>query len=148
MPSTPLENPRPSVSDTMSADERTLYEPSDNESYDGRPSAELSDGDHDILESEDERERLLTKNEGVSGLFGKKGIKIGKRDHNAPTKIKTKGRRKGNDESSALMYEMEEGVGASASSLSRGSSESADRPMLATTSHKQVCRQLREARKC
>ena len=52
---------------------------SDNDDYDIRPSAELSDGDHDILESEDECERLLTQKEGIEGLLGS-SVKIVKRD--------------------------------------------------------------------
>lgn len=132
-------------SDTFSADERTLYDhpTSDDERYDdGRPSAELSEGDHDILESEDERERLLTtKQEGISGLFSKKkGVTIGKRaekKHSSGSKIERK--RGQNEESSSLMYEMEEGIGVSNSSLSRNSSESDQQRLLATTTHRKAC---------
>ncbi|KAJ4296225.1 hypothetical protein N0V90_006270 [Kalmusia sp. IMI 367209] len=140
MPPVPHDNARIADSDTMSADERTLCEHnSDDEGYDGRPSSEISVGDHDILESEDERERLLTQKEGISGLLNKKGIRIGKRDRHAPTKVKAKERKRGhNDESSALMYEMEEGIGVSSSSLSRRSSESDERRLLAATSHRQT----------
>ncbi|KAF1840618.1 Phosphodiest-domain-containing protein [Cucurbitaria berberidis CBS 394.84] len=121
--------PRPQViphrraSSDSSADEQTLCEQtSDDEGYDGRPSGELSEGDHDILESEDERERLLTQKDGISGMFGKglSGVKIGKRD-----KVEMKERRKGgNDESSALMYEMEEGIGGASSTSLRSSRSS------------------------
>ncbi|PSN59552.1 Phosphodiest-domain-containing protein [Corynespora cassiicola Philippines] len=117
-----------------SADERTLCERSDDdEGYShGRPSSELSDGDHDILESEDERERLLTKQDGLTGLFNKKSVKIGKRE---PESDKTaKERKRGqNEESSALMYEMEEGIGVSSTSVSRNSSESDEQRLLATS---------------
>jgi hypothetical protein len=125
--------------DTTSADERTLCEhPSDDDDYSGRPSAEVSDGDHDILESEDERERLLTQKEGISGLFNKKGVRIGKRQRNTPTTKERK--RSSNGETSALMYEMEEGHGMSASSLSHRSSESDERRLLATKTHRKACR--------
>ena len=80
-----------------SADERTLCErASDNESNDGRPSGELSEGDHDILESEDEREKLLTQKDGISGLFSNNApsIKIGKRHK--------KGRRRGGNRTISL----------------------------------------------
>ncbi|KAF2790939.1 Phosphodiest-domain-containing protein [Melanomma pulvis-pyrius CBS 109.77] len=133
-------------SDTFSADERTLYDhpTSDDERYDdGRPSTELLEGDHDILESEDERERLLTtKQEGISGLFSKKkGVTIGKRaekKHSSGNKIERK--RGQNEESSSLMYEMEEGIGVSSSSLSRNSSESDQKRLLATTTHRKTRR--------
>ncbi|KAF1975374.1 Phosphodiest-domain-containing protein [Bimuria novae-zelandiae CBS 107.79] len=117
--------------DSDSADERTLIDPlSDDERY----GSEVSDGDydHDILESEDEREKLLTRKDGI---FGNKGIRIGRRDRNAPTK--QRGKRGHNDELSALMYEMEEGVGASSSSFERRSSESDERRLLAAGTHRQ-----------
>lgn len=127
------------ASSDASADERTLCEHiSDNEDYDGRPSGELSEGDHDILESEDERERLLTEKDGVSSFFGRKGsgVKIGRREK----KVEMKERKRGNEESSALMYEMEEGIGASSTSLrSRRSSESDEKRLLAIRSQRQVC---------
>ncbi|KAF2663064.1 Phosphodiest-domain-containing protein [Lophiostoma macrostomum CBS 122681] len=101
-------------SDTLSLDERTLYEHSEGEEdhryAHGRPSSEVSEGDpdHDILESEDERERLLTEQKG---LF-RKGVKIGKRDQKKPVTEKMQRRKNSqNEEASALMYEMEEGVG-------------------------------------
>lgn len=127
--------------DSDSADERTLIDPlSDDERY----GSEVSDSgyDHDILESEDEREQLLTQRDGLGGLFNKKGMRIGKSDQNAPTK--KRGKRGHNDESSALMYEMEEGVGISTPSLDRRSSESDDRRLLATGAHRQVCKKSRE----
>jgi hypothetical protein len=140
MPSTPRDEAAKMTSpDMMSADERTLYEPSDDEGY--NPS-EVSDGDHDILESEDERERLLTQKEGFSGLFNKKGVRIGKRaSRDAPRRVqKEKERERGTDgETSALMYEMEEGVGVSRGSLENRSSDEDARRMLATTSHWKVC---------
>ncbi|KAF2199630.1 ectonucleotide pyrophosphatase/phosphodiesterase family member 1 [Delitschia confertaspora ATCC 74209] len=100
---------------------------------DGRPSGELSDSDHDILEEEEERERLLTTKEGMSGLF-KEGVKVGKRDQPARSRGMQRGnkRKSRHGESSHLMYEMEEGVAASGSSLSRNSSESDERRLLAT----------------
>jgi hypothetical protein len=142
----PEDASRPLVSPPLSADERTLYDhpTSDDERYDdGRPSGELSAGDHDILESEDERERLLTqKQEGISGLFSKKkGVVIGKpeerRFKNGKRIIDRK--RAQTEEESSLMYEMEEGVGASRSNLSRNSSESDKQRLLATKIHRKVC---------
>ncbi|RAR15027.1 Phosphodiest-domain-containing protein [Stemphylium lycopersici] len=121
-------------------DERTLYDhTSDDEGYDGRPSGELSKNDHDILDSEDERERLLTQSEGGKGILGRKGsgVTVGKW-----VKDKTKARRKGgNGESSALMYEMEEGIGASSTSFrSRRSSESDEQRLLASESQRRAHR--------
>ncbi|KAF2468129.1 Phosphodiest-domain-containing protein [Lindgomyces ingoldianus] len=121
-------------SDTYSTDERTLYDHADDDGYShGRPSTELSEPGHDILESEDERERLLTKNEGIAGIFSKKGVKIGKREPTKPDGDSNQRGKKGrNGEASALMYEMEEGVGVSDQSLSRGSSESDEQRLSAT----------------
>ncbi|KAF2636614.1 Phosphodiest-domain-containing protein [Massarina eburnea CBS 473.64] len=121
----------PRRSSESDADEQTLYDPSDDNasSYDGRPSEEFSEADHDILESEDERERLLTQKEG---FFQKKSVKIGKREKdNAPAPApkksrarKRKGKRGGSgEESASLMYEMEEGIGARSSSSSSIDSE-------------------------
>ena len=120
---------RMTSSDTMSFDERTLCEDvSEDESFDSRPSLDAPDSDHDLLASEDEREQLLTRKEGFTGLFNKKSIRIGKRDHNTPVKAKSKERkRRSNEETSALMYEMEEGVGMSNSSLSLRPSEPNER---------------------
>jgi hypothetical protein len=133
------EEPLRVPSSDAGADERTLYDhTSDDERYHGRPSGELSEGDHDILESEDERERLLTRDNGAKSRLGRKGsgVKVGKWD-----KKEMKERRKGgNEESSALMYEMEEGIGASSTSLrSRRSSESDEQRLLAIRSQKQAC---------
>lgn len=120
-----------------SADERTLYDPnSDDEGYDGRPSGEIMEGDHDILESEDERERLLTQKEGLSGMFSKKSVNIGKLSRKAEKKARMKA---GDEESSALMYEMEEGIGHSSTSLrSRRSSESDEQRLLASRAQKKA----------
>lgn len=139
MPSPPSQKAQRVSSADGSADERTLYEhTSDDENYDGRPSGDLSEGDHDILESEDEREKLLTRNDGGPGLFGRKGsgVKIGRLK-----KAEMKERRKGGrEESSALMYEMEEGIGASSTSLrSRRSSESDEQRLLAIRSRRKAC---------
>jgi hypothetical protein len=137
MSSRPHDDARRVASSEASADERTLYDhTSDDGGYDGRPSGELSEGDHDILESEDERERLLTEKDGLSGVLGRKGsgVKIGEWSKNMGMK---EGRKGGNEESSALMYEMEEGIGASSTSLrSRRSSESDQQRLLAIRSQK------------
>ena len=125
------------ASSDAGTDERTLYEHTDDdESYDGRPSGDLSKNDHDLLDSEDEREKLLTQDQEGKGFLGRKGsrVKVGKW-----VKEKTKARRKGgNEESSALMYEMEEGIGASSTSFTSGSSESDKRRLLGTESQRKV----------
>ncbi|OAL55864.1 Phosphodiest-domain-containing protein [Pyrenochaeta sp. DS3sAY3a] len=134
------------ASSDASADERTLCEnASDDEGYDGRPSGDLLDRDHDILDSEDERERLLTQKDGLSGMFRKgSGVKIGKPSRKKEMRERRKG---GDEETSALMYEMEEGIGVSSSSLrSRRSSESDERRLLAVRSQKKAS--TRRARLC
>jgi hypothetical protein len=139
MSSRPHDDPQRVASSDVSVDERTLYEhTSDDERYDGRPSGELSEGDHDILESEDERERLLSKDNGAKSILGRKssGVKVGKWDKRKEMKERGKG---GNEESSALMYELEEGIGPSSTSLrSRRSSESDEQRLLAIRSQKKV----------
>jgi hypothetical protein len=123
------------ASSDVSADERTLYDPESDD--DGRPSGELLAGDHDILDSEDERDRLLTQKDGLSGMFGKNGVRIGKLSQKAEKKERKKGH---NEETSALMYEMEEGIGQSSTSLrSRRSSESDERRLLASTAQRKAC---------
>jgi hypothetical protein len=126
------------ASSDVSADERTLYDPdSEDEGYDGRPSGELLDGDHDILESEDERDRLLTQKDGLTGIFGKQGVKIGKLSRKAEMKERKKEQ---NEETSALMYEMEEGIGRSTTSLrSRRSSESDEQRLVALRLQRKAC---------
>ncbi|KAF2831366.1 Phosphodiest-domain-containing protein [Ophiobolus disseminans] len=135
-PRSPDDAARP-TSDDVSADERTLYDPeSDMEDYDGRPSGELLEGDQDILDSEDERDRLLTQKDGLTGMFGKKGVKIGKLSRKAGMKERKSGQ---NEETSALMYEMEEGIGHSSSSLrSRGSSESDGQRLLVSKAQRKT----------
>jgi len=122
-------------------DERTLYDhTSDDEGYDGRPSGELDERDHDILDSEDERERLLTQKDAGKGLLGRRAssVKVGKWDKKKEMKERRKG---GNEESSALMYEMEEGIGASSTSFRSGRSSLSDEQRLpASESQRKVCR--------
>lgn len=98
------------ASNDASADERTLYDPnSDDEApYDGRPSGDFSEGDNGILESEDEREKLL---------MGRKGVKIGKRKEMKEVKRGKSGRRGAEEESASLMYEMDGGIEGSSESL-------------------------------
>jgi predicted AlkP superfamily pyrophosphatase or phosphodiesterase len=128
-------------SSDASADERTLYDhTSDDEGYDGRPSGELDERDHDILDSEDERERLLTQKDGGKGILGRRAssVKVGKWDKRKEMKERRKG---GDEESSALMYEMEEGIGASSTSFRSGrSSESDEQRLRANESQRKVCR--------
>lgn len=132
-PTSAREGARKTSLDSMSADERTLCE---HASDDGLSRSEASDGEHDILESEDERERLLTQKEGISGFFKKKTVRIGRRERAAPTtksEMKERKQEQGTEsEASALMYEMEE------ASLSRRSSESDERRLLATKTHRKV----------
>ncbi|KAJ8112368.1 hypothetical protein OPT61_g5245 [Boeremia exigua] len=113
---------------------------SDTDDYDLRPSAELSDDDHDLLESEDERERLLTQKDGVSGLFSS-GVKIGKRDGGRKRAEMTERKRGLSSGTSTPTYDTEEGVGESSSSLLRSgrSSESDEQRLLATRAHKKAC---------
>lgn len=124
-------------SDARSFDERTLvnHDSDGEDSYHhGRPSSEISDGDHDILESEDERERLLTQDDG---LFSKKSVKIG-RQENEKAKKKRQRKAGASEGTSSLMYEMEEGVGASNSTVSRRSSESDEQRLLATSAQRKA----------
>lgn len=125
-------------------DDRTLSDQishTDDEGYQAsRPSVELSEGDHDILESEDERERLLTKKDGISGLFNKKSVKIGKRETAKPNKAPKRARKKGrHGQRNELMYELEEGIAGSDASVSRNSSESDEQRLLATASQRKAC---------
>lgn len=110
------------------------YDDASDDDYDIRPSAELSDADHDVLESEDERERLLTQKEGISGFFGS-SVKIGGRD--GGKKAEMKERKRG---ASTPAYDTEEGGGESTSSLLRSgrSSESDQQRLLATRAQKKV----------
>jgi len=111
----------------------------DSDDYDLRPSAELSDADHDLLESEDERERLLTQKEGISGLFSS-GVKIGTRG-NGRKKAEMAERKRGLDTgASTPTYDTEEGVGESSSSLLRSgrSSQSDEQRLLAARAQKKV----------
>lgn len=116
------------------------YEDASDDDYDLRPSAELSDADHDLLESEDERERLLTQKEGISGLFSS-GVKIGKRDGGRKKAEMTERKRGSDTGASTPTYDTEEGVGESSSSLLRSgrSSESDEQRLLATRAQKKVC---------
>mgnify|MGYP004507586873 CR=1 FL=1 len=113
---------------------------SDNDDYDIRPSAELSDADHDLLESEDERERLLTQKEGISGLFSS-SVKVGKRDGGRKKAEMTERKRGLNTGTSTPTYDTEEGIGESSSSLlrSRRSSESDEQQLLAIRAQKKAC---------
>lgn len=113
---------------------------SDNDDYDIRPSTELPDSDHDLLESEDERERLLTQNEGISGLFSS-GVKIGRRDNGRKRTELTERKRNLNTGTSTPTYDTEEGIGASNSSLlqSRRTSVSDEQRLHAIRAQKQAC---------
>jgi predicted AlkP superfamily pyrophosphatase or phosphodiesterase len=116
--------------DTYSNDGRTY---SDDESDDGRPSAELLEGDRGILEDEEERERLLME---------KNKIKAGKREKadRRNGRRRDRKRRAGQGETSQLMYEMEEGVGALSTSISSNSSESDEQRLIATATQRKTRR--------
>ncbi|KAG9204127.1 hypothetical protein G6514_001764 [Epicoccum nigrum] len=122
---------------------------SDNDDYDIRPSTELSDSDHDLLESEDERERLLTQKSGISGLFSK-SVKIGGRDGGSKRAEMKERKRALDTGASTPSYDTEEAVGESASSLlrSRRSSESDEQRLLATRVQKKTKRSKRWRRAC
>lgn len=109
---------------------------SDDESDDGRPSAELLEGDRGILEEEEERERLLMAN---------KSIKAGKQEkaERRTGRRRDRKRRGGHGETSQLMYEMEEGVGASSTSISSNSSESDAQRLLATATQRKASSAIR-----
>ncbi|KAF1932190.1 Phosphodiest-domain-containing protein [Didymella exigua CBS 183.55] len=117
---------------------------SDSDDYDLRPSAEHSDDDHDLLESEDERERLLTQEEGTSGLFGS-GVKIGKRDGGRKKAEMTERKRGVSTGASTPIYDTEEAAGESTSNLLRSerSSESDQQRLLATKALKKAKRSRR-----
>ena len=116
---------------------------SDNDDYDIRPSTEVPDGDHDLLESEDERERLLTQKEGISGLFSS-GVKIGRRDGSRKRAELTERKRSLNTGTSTPTYDTEEGIGASTSSLlqSRINSASDEQRLHAIRAQKKVCQSM------
>lgn len=112
---------------------------SDSDDYDLRPSAEHLDGDHDLLESEDEREQLLTQSEGLSGLFGS-SVKIGKRNGGRGKAEMTERKRGVSTGASTPTYDTEEAAGESTSSLLRSgnSSESDQQRLQATRAQKKV----------
>ncbi|KAF3001512.1 hypothetical protein E8E13_009163 [Curvularia kusanoi] len=118
--------------------------------YDIRPSAELSDLDHDLLESEDERERLLTQDSrGISGLFGK-SVKIGGRDGGRQKKEMAERKRGRDTGGSSPAYDTEEGVGESNEGLlrERRSEESDEQRLRATRALKKTKRSRRWRRIC
>lgn len=128
--------------DARSLDERTLCD-EDGGAAHGRPSSELSEGDHDILESEDERERLLTKEKGISSVFGRTAVRVGPRDNMNTRAGKQRQREAGRGgEASALLYELEGGPGVSDASLSRRSSDSDEQRLLASKSQRKVGYQI------
>ncbi|KAF3046673.1 hypothetical protein E8E12_011517 [Didymella heteroderae] len=89
---------------------------SDSDDYDLRPSVEHSDGDHDLLESEDERERLLTQKEGISGLFSS-GVKIGRRNGGRTKAEMTERKRGVSTGTSTPTYDTEEAAGESSATF-------------------------------
>lgn len=123
------------------ADNSRYEDASDNDDdYDIRPSTELLGSDHDLLESEDERERLLTQKEGISGLFSS-GVKIGRRDNSRKRSELTERKRSPNTGTSTPTYDTEEGIGASNSSLlqSRRTSANDEQRLHAIRAQKKAC---------
>ncbi|OCK80520.1 Phosphodiest-domain-containing protein [Lepidopterella palustris CBS 459.81] len=115
----------------------------------GRPSSEIGQHDDEILNEEDERERLLTGGGDTRrflGLFSSKNnggdpIKKGKREKRRfKRESKRDGKHRRHGESSELMYEMEEGVGRSETDSSRNSSESDHERLLAALNQKKAWR--------
>lgn len=120
--------------DMFSTDELTLCGDEEKNSGQARASTDVSEDGHDILESEDERERLLTNE---SGFFGRTKVRIGSRKEDA-LEDKHRGRKESGKEREALMYELEEGVGSSNSSLLRNSGELKRRRLAGTTVKRKV----------
>lgn len=98
----------------------------DERSIRGKTSLEIALQDQEVLDSEDEREQLLSRGLPQTGSTSRDKVKISKWERRKlarEAKKDRKQRRKGEDE---VMYEMEEGVRPSDSELelSRNSSES------------------------
>lgn len=130
---------KPRADDSRAAGGLHHNDASDSDDYDLRPSAEHSGDDHDLLESEDERERLLTQKEGISSLFSS-GVKIGKRDGGRRNVEMTKRKRGRSTGTSTPTYDTEEAAGESSSSLLRSgrSSESHQQRLLASRAQKKA----------
>lgn len=122
-----------------STDDHTLCGDEERNAGRTRFSTDISEDGHDILESEDERERLLTNE---SGFFGKTKVRIGSRKEDAALEEKHRGREESSEEREALMYELEEGVGSSNSSLLRKSGELKRRRPAGTTAKRKPRRAL------
>lgn len=121
-------------------DDRILQDnTSDSDLHNGRPPNDLSDNDHDILESEDEREKLLTRNDGVLGQKGS-NVRIGKWSQKKEMSERKRG---GSEEERALMYEMEEGVGDSSTSLRARKSEESDEQRLHAIGEQRKAKRIR-----
>lgn len=113
---------------------------SDSDFCEGRPSDDFSDLEHDILESEDEREKLLMRKDGASGPFGHKGagVRLGPLSQGKEMEERKRG---GSDEERALMYEMEAGVDAlGMSHRVRGSEENDEQQLRAIGEQSQARR--------
>jgi len=106
-----------------------------------RDSTEVAAHDQDLLDEEEEREKLLTagRNGEVRKSFftrnqgdpkSSKGKRTPRRQGIRSRKRRGKSRRGGNDEEGELMYEMEEGGGGNDDISSQASSSSADRDKL------------------
>lgn len=119
-------------------DDRTLHDNA-SDSNDGRPSADISDDDHDLLESEDEREKLLTHNNGILGSKGS-STRIGKWSQKKEMSERQRG---ASEEERALMYEMEEGGTQSSMSLRARRSEERDEQRLRAVGEQSKAKRVR-----
>ncbi|KAH9879383.1 hypothetical protein J1614_002823 [Plenodomus biglobosus] len=137
MPPKPCSEPKRSMS---LDDDRTLHDnASDSGSKDGRPSADISDDDDDLLESEDEREKLLTRNNGILGSKGS-STRIGKWSQKKEMSERKRG---ASEEERALMYEMEEGGTQSSTSLRARRSEERDEQRLRAVGEQSRAKRVR-----
>jgi hypothetical protein len=116
--------------------DRSLHRPpqSDDEDTHDDVLSDTARHDREILDSEDEREKLLIGNRGQ----GRLQKFFNGSDTNGPKRKRRRNRNAGRDEVSELMYEMEEGGEQSNSDASRGSSESDAQRLHSLHAHKAV----------
>jgi len=109
----------PSEQDSDSEDDEFLRHP--------RSTLELTSHDRAVLDDEDELEKLLTRRgpaHGLRRMFSPNGnsVRIGRRERRKARKEARQSRRERVSEEGELMYEMEEGIGDDADSVTSGSS--------------------------
>ena len=108
----------PSEEDSDSEDDEFLRH--------GRSTLELTQHDQAVLEDEDELEKLLTRQgpaQGLRRMFSpnRSSVRIGKKKRRRSRREDRLPRRERVSEEGELMYEMEEGLGDDAESLTSGS---------------------------